>query len=610
MKGFFSKLGAFLTGVRVWTINIFTLVFIVYLVGVVVYLVNQMPETVDPTGKVLIIDPEALVLDQEIYPDGFEFPFALETEEQLQTRDLIKLIRSAAEDDRLAGVLLDFSGTSFAGISTAMQVAEELSAIKASGTPVIAYSQALSTASYLQAAQADEIFVHPSGAVAITGIGGYRDYTRELTDKLKITIHNYSQGDYKSAVEGLTRNDMSEPDKEQRRALYDPLWQNLKANMANARGVDTSLFQTLADEHSLPLVAEAGYSNLKFAEENGLIDGTKTFYDIRSYMIERFGADTSEGVETETYPHISWQAYLAQQQPLIPSPTTEDAVAVVFVQGGIQEGPEGPGVAGSDDIASQLRRAHEADNTRAVVLRVNSPGGSIVASDIIRSEFAAAKAKGLPVVVSMGDVAASGGVWVSMPADRIFAEPATITGSIGVAVAFPTVENSLDYLGIHLDGLATSEHAGWSPLMPVSEKLDALFARWASGAYDHFVSSVANAREKDPEYIRSIAGGRVWLAPDALERGLIDDFGTLDDAVAFAAKQAGLEKDAYDVSYVTKPVSPAVLFLQQLDLSGQVSVNGNLQSLAEAITDTLRGLQGLNAPKATVMCTDCIFDFQ
>ena len=605
MKRFFGWLGTFLTGVRVWTINILTLVVLVYVVGSVVYLIRQMPQQVDPAGKVLILNPEAVVQDVEVYPDEFVFPFVMPDEDQLQTRDLVRLIRAAADDESLAGVLVDFSSTAFAGPSTALLVAEELAALRESGKPVIAYSESLSTGAYLQAAQADEIYLHPSGAVAVSGIGGYRDYTRELTDKLKITIHNYSQGDYKSAVEGLTRNDMSEADREQRLALYQPIWATMKSRMAEARGVAPDVFQTLADEHTVPLLDEAGYDNLRFAEEQGLIDGTMTFPELRSYMIERFGRENSEDETRETYPHIAWQSYLAQVEP--EPETASDAVAVVFVQGGIQHDAMGPGVAGSKDIAPLIRRAHEDEDTRALVLRVNSPGGSIIGSDQIRDEFAAAAAKGIPVVVSMGDVAASGGVWVSTPAQRIFAEPTTITGSIGVAVAFPTLENLFDHIGVHFDGVTTSEHAGWSINRPVNEKLDVLFARWASSAYQRFVDTVAESRGRDADYIRSIAGGRVWLAPDALERGLIDELGTMEDAIAFAAEAAGI--DDYRVNYVVKPISPAFALLRQFDLSVGSAIDGNLTTAAEQIVNAMQGLKGLNAPRATVMCTECVFDF-
>ncbi|MEM1189381.1 MAG: signal peptide peptidase SppA [Pseudomonadota bacterium] len=602
MKAFFARLGAFLTKLRVWTLNLVTLLLLLSFISFVVTLLRQMPKAVDPQGKVLIIAPRAEILDQKVYPAEFSFPFALPKSRQYQTRDMLRMIRAAAADERLAGVVIDFSKVGFSGPTTALNIARELRTLRESGKPVIAFSEVMGTSAFMMASQADEVFVHPSGAVAITGIGGYRDYTRELTEKLKITIHNYSQGDFKSAVEGLTRNDMSDADGLQRRELYAPIWAAMKAEMAAGRGIDARIFQTLADEHSLPLIREGAYSNLAFAENQGVIDGLKTFPEFRDYMIERFGE--AEDQDRVTYPHIGFEAYLAQLPP--EAQEVEDKVAVVFAEGGIQTGKLGPGVAGSDDIANLLRRAHEDESTRAVVLRVNSPGGSIIASDVIASELVAAKRKGLPVVVSMGDVAASGGVWISTPADAIWSEPTTITGSIGVAVAFPTLENAFEYVGVNFDGVTTSRHAGWGPNLAVDEQLDAMFARWASGAYDRFVDTVASSRQREPEYIRSIAGGRVWIGSKALELGLVDALGSMEDAIADAAERAGIE--AYGVNYVVKPPSPSMLLLQQFS----AAVGIELPALDGGVLQRVRGLlmefESLSRPRASVLCTDCVVE--
>ncbi len=603
MKVFFQKAGAFLAGLRTWTVNILTILVLVYVVVMIGAFMDQQPGQVDPEGKVLILAPEGVILDQEMYPSDFSFPFPTMPEDnQIQTRDLVKLIRAVAADDSLAAVLIDFSNVGFAGTTTAMMLADELAAVRESGKPVIAYSEALTTGSYLMAAQADEIFVHNSGAVAISGLGGYRQYTRELTDKLKITIHNYSQGDYKSAVEGLTRNDMSEPDKQQRRELYEPIWDSLKQRMAEARGIDAELFQTFADEQSLSLFQEAGFDGLKVAEEQGIIDGTKNYPEFRAYMIERFGQ--AEDEERVTYPHITSGQYMAQLEPELDA--AEDAVAVVFVQGAIQPGPQGPGVAGSDDIARLLREAHEDESTRAIVMRVNSPGGSIIASDIIAEEFRAARQKGIPAYVSMGDVAASGGVWVSMPADRVYAEPSTITGSIGVAVAFPTFENLLDYIGVNYDGVTTSDRAGWNVYKGVDEQLDVFLARWAGSAYEHFISNVANARDKEPDYIRSIAGGRVWLGSKALELGLIDELGNMEDVVAAAAAAADL--DEYRVNYVVQEPPPHILFLRQFTGGATAGVESAYGEFGQRMERLFEIVEGISKPTATVMCTECMVE--
>jgi protease-4 len=602
VKKFFGKLGNFLTGLRVLTVNIFTLLFLVYLVGGAIYLVNQLPEKVDPDGKVLILNPVGIIQDQEVFASDLGFPFSMSDGVQIQSRDLIRLIRAAADDERLSGVLVDFSGSKFAGSSTALRISDELAAFRTSGKSVVAYSESLTTGSYLMAAQADEIFLHPSGALAVNGVGGYRDYTRELTDKLKITIHNYSQGEFKSAVEGFTRSDMSEPDRLQREALYGPVWATLKSRMAQAREVEPEIFQQLADQYSVPMINEGSYDGLAWAQQQGIISGTKSFPELRSHMIEKFGKSDDETVDT--YPHIYWSEYLSQVER--EEVESENAVAVVFVQGAIVHGEGGPGVAGSDDIAPLIRRAHEDDSTKAIVLRVNSPGGSIIGSDIIRDELVAAKVKGIPVVISMGDVAASGGVWVSTPADTIYAEPTTITGSIGVAVAFPTLENVFDYVGVNFDGVTTSENAGWGVYKGVNEKLDAIFARWANSAYEQFIGLVAASRNREPDYIRSIAGGRVWLAPDALERGLIDKLGNMEEAIADAAQLAGLQE--YKTHYVVQEVSPVMALLRQLSSGLTAQASSSYNVFARRMTSLMAMVKDISEPKATVMCSSCLIE--
>ncbi len=604
MKKLFAKINQILATLRKWTVNFLTILVLLYVVVGVGALISQMPEPIDPTGKVLILDPSGIIIDQEVYPDDFSFPFSFPEEEQIQTRDLLELIEYAAKDDRLSGILIDFSNASFAGISTAITVSEQIAAFKNSDKPVIAYSEVLGIGSYLMAMHADELIVHPSGAIAISGLGGYRDYNKELLKNLRITIHNYSQGDYKSAVEGFTRSDMSEPDREQTTQIIKPIWNDIKNRVASARKIDSSILQLVADDYAVPMINEADYSGLSFALKMGLIDQLKTYPELRSFMMDKFGSSSSEIGTRETYPHIGWKAYANQ----IPTgdKIVEDAIAVVFVQGGIMPGPAGPGVAGAEDIAPLIRAAYEKDSTRALVVRVNSPGGSIIGSDLIRDELEAAKLRGLPVIVSMGDVAASGGIWVSTPADTIFAEPHTITGSIGVAVTIPTLENVFDWAGINFDGVQTGEHAGWNPALPINEKLDVIFSKWAGGAYQHFVSLVAESRGKDKGYIKSIAGGRVWLAPKALEIGLIDSIGGMSKAIEFAAKTAQLED--YTIDYVVPKVSPLVAILEQLPIKISGHNNSIWRDFGKRFEAAMGDLSTISSPKATVTCSRCLIE--
>ena len=597
-----KKLSDALTTLRVWTVNLLTLAVLIYIGAIAIALVRQMPEEVDPSGRVLIIAPDGVVVDHESVPRQAQLGDLLRDENQIQSRDLIKLIRAAAEDERLAGVLLDFNGTAFSGATTALDIAAELAALRESGKPVIAYSEALSTSAYLMAAQADEVYVHPAGAVNVSGLGGYRNYLREMLEKLKISIHNYSQGDYKSAAERITRNDMSDADRHQTRELIDPIWNDIKVRIASGRGIDPSLLQAAADDYPV-ILPESAYANLRFAEEQGLIDGTLSYAEFRALMMEKFGVD--EEAERETYPHILAGAYAAQLEQ---EEETGDAISVVFVEGTIQNGASRPGVAGAEDVGRLMREAYEDEATRAIVLRVNTPGGGLLASELIRDEVLAAQARSIPVVASMGDVAASGGMFVSAPADRIYAQPTTITGSIGVAIVLPTFENSLAHIGINTDGETNSAFAGWGLNRPVDERLDAVLDRIGSSSYQRFVNIVAEGRGKEEDYIRGIAGGRVWLGSRAIELGLVDEIGGLEDALAAAAELAELEE--YRVHYrLIQPPMRSVL-LRQLLRDFAVEVLPPFGAFGRRVALVFDDLDALSRPQVELLCARCMVEIQ
>jgi len=598
MAGFASRLNNALTTLRVWTVNLFTLGFLIYLVVIAVMLVNKLPPRVDPEGRVLIIAPEGTIVDQEVVTQELSFPALLEDERQINYRDLVRVIRAAAEDTRLQAVTIDFSNAGFSGISTVLALAEELAALRESDIPLIAFSDVMGTAAYLLAAQADEVYLHRSGALKLSGLGGDRPFVSELAGNLKVTFHDYSQGDYKSATESLTRSEMSEADRRQTRALLDPLWQRVKGMIVEARGIDPQQVQRFVDEQAPVLAGGGGFKGLEAAAALGLVDGFKTFPEYRAYLRERFGTD--EEAPRETYPHITAGAYLAQleEEPR----AADDAVSVVFVQGLITRGELAPGQAGAEVTAGLIRKAYENENTRALVLRVNSPGGTVLASEMIREEVLAARQRGLPVVVSMGDVAASGGMLVSAPATRIFAQPGTITGSIGVALAVPTVEQAMAHIGVNYDGVATSRFAGWSPTQGIDAALDAELEAQTEASYRAFVNAVAEGRGRSYQEIEAVAQGRVWLASEALEVGLVDALGDLEDAIAAAAQQASL--DAYRVKYVLPELSPGARLLRDLMQQVPIRVNDDLLRLGNHFKD-LATLLGPDAARITLMCSGC-----
>ena len=604
LKFLASLLSQLLKKVRAFLLDLGTaLVLIFVVIAIFGALTSSESDDKDSTDRVLFINPQGTVVDQEVFNSDFLFNIGGNASaEQIQTRDLIKLIRTAAEDDDIPAVVIDFSSTDFAGPTTAINIARELKALRDSGKRVIAFNDRLSTTSYLMASQASEVWVHPVGSISVRGLGGMRNYNKDLFENLKITIHNYSQGDFKSATESSWRSSMSDNDRMQREALLFPIWDEMKSLMAEGRGIQADDIQSFADDY-VGFFGEAAIGNIAYAQANNIIDGTKSFPEFRQYMIDEFGLD--EESETETYKTISYAEYARQIDDEVSD--SDNEIAVITAEGAIMEGDIAQGVAGANGVVEQIRSAHEDDNTKAIVFRVNSPGGSIIASEMMRDELLVAKSKGIKVIVSMGDYAASGGVYISTPADFIFAEPTTITGSIGVAIALPTLENAMDYIGVNFDGVVTSKHGGWDPTQPIDDDLDKIFASWGADAYDRFVNFVAESRSKSYEDIKAVAGGRVWLATDALEIGLVDEIGGIDSAIAYAAQSA--EIDDYQVEYYGQKLSSEEMFIKELLENFDVSLGEpSVLSALDGISKLYETLIGIREPKAFLTCESCLVD--
>ena len=604
LKSIFSWLGRFLEKARTVMLNLGTaFVLIIITFAIIGGLSSSGSDVTEKDGRVLFINPVGTVVDQEVFNSDFLFNFETNSStDQIQTRDLIALIRAAAEDEEIPAVFIDFSSTGFAGPTTAINIAKELKALRESGKRVIAFNDRLSTSSYLMASQASEVWVHPVGSISVRGLGGMRPYQKELYENLKINFHNYSQGDFKSAVEGNTRTDMSENDRLQREALLNPIWDEMKLLMAEGRDIKSGDIQSFADDY-VGFFGEAAIGNIAYAKANNIIDGTKSFPEFRQYMIEEFGLD--EEAKTDTYKTISYNEYADQMEDDFSE--SENEIAIITAEGAIMEGEISQGVAGSSGVVKQIRSAHENENTKAIVFRVNSPGGSIIASEMMRDELFAAKTKGIKVVVSMGDYAASGGVYIATPADYIFAEPTTITGSIGVAIALPTLENAMDYIGVNFDGVVTSKHGGWDPTQAIDEDLDKIFASWGADAYDRFVNFVADSRSQSYEDIKAIAGGRVWIATSAKEIGLVDEIGGIDDAITYAVNLTELED--YQVEYYGQELSPEELILRELLENFDVSLGEpKVLSALNGLADLYETLTDIQEPKALLTCKDCLVD--
>ena len=604
LKSIFSWLGRFLEKARTVMLNLGTALILIFIAIIIIGALTSFgPEIKDPSGRVLLIDPKGTVVDQEVF--NYDFLINLGTNfstDQIQTRDLIQLIRAAADDEDIPAVFIDFSSTDFAGPTTAINIAKELKALRDSGKRVIAFNDRLSTTSYLMASQASEVWIHPVGSVSIRGLGGMRAYQKELYENLKINVNNYSEGDFKSALEPNTRTDMSENDRMQREALFNPIWNEMKFLMAEGRGIKSDDIQSFADNY-IGFFGEAAIGNIAYAVANNIIDGTKSFPEFRQYMIQEFGLD--EEAETETHKTISYIEYAKQIDEDFSD--SDNQIAVITAEGAIMEGDISQGVAGANGVVKQIRSAHENENTKAIVFRINSPGGSVIASEMMRDELFVAKRKGIDVIVSMGDYAASGGVYISTPADYIFAEPTTITGSIGVAIAIPTLENAMDYIGVNFDGVVTSKHGGWDPTQAINDDLDKIFASWGADIYDRFINFVAESRSQSYEEIKAIAGGRVWIATSAKKIGLIDEIGGIDDAITYAANMAELED--YQVEYYGEELSPEEMILKKLLENFDVSLEEPKVLLAlNGLARLYETLTGIQEPKALLTCKDCLVD--
>ncbi len=596
IKAIFSWLGKFLERARVIILNVGTAFVLILLTLGIFGLFSSSQKPIDPSGKVVILDPDVLVTDEESFSESL---FPATNINQMTFRDLKNLIEKLSDDKSIAGVLVDFSSTGFAGPTTLMNVAKLMKTLKESGKEIIAFSESYSTSSYLLSTYANEIWAHSAGSFQLRGFGGKQPYINELTQKLKFTIHDFSQGTFKSANETLTRNNMSEFERKQTEELINPLWENIKDIIASQKEFSSDDIQYFSDNF-YTIFSENEYINLEFAQENGFITGVKSYPEFRSHMIDKFGKDMASS--RDTYPNISYKEYMTTYEDKDKS--SENQIAVISIEGVIMRGEIEPGIAGADGIAKLIRNAHENKKVKSIVIRVNSPGGGVTASEIIRDEIIAAKSKGKNIVVSMGDVAASGGVWVSTPAEYIFAESTTITGSIGVAVAFPTFENVMDYIGINFDGITTTKNAGWNEFQEMEPEIKDSVMKTSKRVYDRFVEVVAESRNESEEYIKSIAEGRVWIGSKALELNLVDGIGSIEDAISKAADLSNLSE--YETIYYRKYLDPQTQLIKDLIEEFDIKIfDQKTVNAFQSINEVLSELDFVKEPTAILTCEVC-----
>jgi protease-4 len=504
-----------------------------------------------PDSAALVLEPKGYLVE-ELSGDPLERALSRLSgggSAETRVRDLVDVVDQARDDDRIQALVLDLEHLEGAGLPMLQDLAQSIRWFRESGKKVYAYAESYSQRQYYLAAQADEVYLDPMGYILLEGYGYYRSYFRGTLDKLAVEVNVFKAGSHKSAPEQWTRTDMSPEDRADAEVWVGALWDGYKADVGAARKLDPALVQAYADEAAAGIQATGG-DVAQYALARGLVDGLKTRAEFEALVAEVAGED--EDGEAG-YSAVDWRGYLpyARSEESLKG-GGEPAVGVVVASGEILDGEHAPGIVGGDSIAKLLRSAREDDDIGAVVLRIDSPGGSIMASEVIRREVTELRDAGKPVVASMGTVAASGGYYIAMDADRIIAAPTTITGSIGVFAVIPTFERTLEKFGVTNDGFGTTRLAGQTDLdRGLGPEVKEILQASIEHAYRTFVEKVAKARKRRPEEIESLAQGRVWIGADAKAAGIVDELGNADDAIAEAARLAKLE-EGYDVRWLEK----------------------------------------------------------
>ncbi len=562
-----------------------------------------------PDRAALLLNPMGTIVDEKSFVEPLQALLGEPSpaDHEVLLRDVIDAIEYARDDPAINTLVMELDNLQSVGISKTQEISRALESFRETGKPIVAVGDYYTQDQYLLASHADAILLHPIGGVAIEGFSSYHNYFREALEKLSVNMHVFKAGEHKSIAEPFLRDDMSPGEKEITRRWLGSLWQQYVEIVEQRRELPEGAVNEYIENFSARLQAGGG-DLAKLSLEEGFVDELMGRGEANEYLSQLVGADNDDGL----YEAVSFEHYVSRRRPLSLMGVEGDRVAVITAQGGIQNGDQPPGTIGGDSLARLIRHTAQEEGVSAIVLRVNSGGGSVFASEIIRQEVLNAKALDIPIVISMGAVAASGGYYIAAEADQIWATPTTVTGSIGVFAAFPTVENLMQRGGVYTDGVGTSHLAGSLRIdRPLNEDVAASLTSHVEFIYRNFLNLVADGRGMTVEAVDAVAQGRVWSAPDALEHGLIDKLGDLKDAIAAAADLAGLEQ--YKVDYVSLPLSPRDLLLQQL--AGRLgslhvwkgsSMAGTLSSLARPFVAAVRELASLDDPSHLyVRCVAC-----
>jgi len=575
---------------------------------------NSEVPSVFPSGSALYIQPYGTLVEQ-LAGDPYDRAIAEMLGDGLpQTRvsDIVEALDYAKNDDRIEMVYLDLSTLGGGGLSKLQAIAAAIDDFQTSGKKVVANADFMGQQAYYLAAHADEIYLHPDGAIMLRGYGRYRQFYKEAIDLLRIDWNVFRVGTHKSFVEPYTRMNMSDESRDASTRLINQLWAMYRSGVVAARGLEEGAIEDFSN-NLLQHVTETNGDLAIAAWDFGLVDDLLTRNEMRDYMIEQVG---ESDVQSDAFNATDMYAYLAQMDMLSGGTAAEENIAIVIAAGDIMFGEQSPGNIGADSTAILLRRARTNESVRAVVLRVDSPGGSAFAAEIIADEVRALRAAGKPVVASMSSVAASGGYSISMHADKVLANSATITGSIGVFGMLPTYQRSLEAIGIGTDGVGTTPLSGQlQPDREMSEETKQLVQLLVEDTYDNFIGDVAASRGLEKDAVDEIGQGQVWTGVEALENGLVDGLGDLDMAIEVAGELAGLEVGEYGTVLIETELSPSEQVVVDLlsiavrsgvDVSRWVRTPDFLNRIARNLDAKFDALLRFNDPKG--MYTHCLCD--
>lgn len=603
----FRSLWRLLNFTRLMLVNLLFLLVVL----VIVFSVSQSETPSTPIEGALTLNLSGVLVEQRTQTDPTvqllrQMDKGDEQPSEIVLSDLLWAIKSAGNDDRIKALVIKPQGLQGTSLSKLQEVTAAIDAFKESGKPVIAMADYYSQGAYLLAAHADHVLLNQSGAVLIEGLGVYQTYFKSALEKLNITPHVFKVGTYKSFVEPYTRDEMSPESKEANQRWLDQLWQSYVADVAEQREIEPDAVAPNKD-HFLELLRKAGGNAASYALDNGLVDQLATRDEMTQAVIKEVGEADDHG-----WKGVGLKEYLAAIPEQYPQ-SGKDEVGLITASGAIMDGVQPAGTIGGDSLADLLAEARRDDQVKAVVLRVDSPGGSAFAAEQIRAELLALKQAGKPVVISMGSYAASGGYWISADADKIFASPTTLTGSIGVFGMFATIDKALSQYGVHTDGVGTTDFVGVGLTRALPDHVGEAIQLSVEDTYQRFVGLVGKGRGLSPEEAEKAAEGRVWTGQDAKALGLVDEFGNLDDALKAAADLANLK--SWQVTPIAPEESARDKFLRELFDSSAQALAPHLQSwlptgLGKTLLEmnrTLDPLTRFNDPQGTyAFCPVCL----